>query len=119
MGTFHHVVFDEADDFTPRSRCIPLEWLDDRIRLTERESNAFAQVGALPFGFTQRGNSPTVPLRPGRWVRWLQNARWSSATGHGDWHYTAETVNIALGSVESAVFAGDPGKAIDERVALR
>ncbi|WP_454855816.1 hypothetical protein [Promicromonospora soli] len=66
------VVFDEADDFTPRSRCVQLEWLDDRIRLTEREGDSFAQVDALPFGFTQRGNHPTVPPRPGGWVRWLQ-----------------------------------------------
>jgi hypothetical protein len=116
--SFHQVIYDEADGFRPRSRSVPLESLDDRIRIDLREGAPVARVDP-PFGFTYRGHHPTVPLRHGRWVRWLQNARWTSATGHGDWRYTTESVNIAVGPVEPDVFCGAPGKVIDERVSLR
>ncbi|RPF22245.1 hypothetical protein [Myceligenerans xiligouense] len=117
-ASFHQVVFDETDAFTPESRRLPSELLDDRIRIDIHDAGPVVRVGPL-FGFTYRGYHPSVRLRPGRWVRWLQNARWTSATGHGDWRYTAETVNVAIAPVELGVFMGEPDKVIDERVSLR
>jgi hypothetical protein len=117
-ASFHQVVFDETDAFTPQSRCLPSELLDGRIRIDAHGAGPVVRVGPL-FGFTYCGYHPSVRLRPGRWVRWLQNARWTSAAGHGDWHYTAETVNIAVAPVEPGVFMGEPDKVIDERASLR
>lgn len=117
-ASFHQVVFDEIGAFAPRSRCIPLEQLDDRIHVDTHSAVPVVRVGPL-FGFSYRGHHPLVPLHPTRWVRWMQNARWTSATGHGDWRYTTEILNIAVAPVESDVFLGEPGKLIDQRVSLR
>lgn len=117
-ASFHQVVFDEIGEFTPRSQCLPLEQLDDRIHIDTHDTVPVVRVGPL-FGFGYRGYRPPVPLYPTRWIRWMQNSRWTSVTGHGDWRYTTEIVNIAVARVKPDVFLGEPGKLIDERVSLR
>ncbi|MGW2090658.1 hypothetical protein [Promicromonospora sukumoe] len=118
-GSFHQVIHAEVDGFQPRSTCMPLARLDDRIQIDASEDGLRVRVHPLSLGLTYRGFHPRVQLRPGRTVRWLQNARWSSATGHGDWHYEAEAVNIAHGPAEHEMFDGPPDKVVDERMHLR
>ncbi|MFD7026104.1 hypothetical protein [Promicromonospora sukumoe] len=118
-GSFHQVTHAEVDGYQPRSTCMPLARLDDRIQTVVSEEALWVQVHPLCLGLAYRGFHPRVRVRPGRTVRWLQNARWSTATGHGDRHYEAEAVNIAHWPAEHEVFDGPPDKIVDERMHLR
>lgn len=118
-ASFHQVIYGEADGFKPHSACVPLARLDDRVQIDASDDGLWVRVHPLRLGLTYRGFHPRVQVRPGRTVRWLQNARRISATGHGDWYYEAEAVNIAHGPVDREVFDGPPDKIVDERMHLR
>jgi hypothetical protein len=114
----HDVRLRERDDFVahevvqeaePDPEDVLLRWSDDRLRV---------ELVATPFGMPRRWRRPpAVWLRPGEWVRWQINYRF---TDHdGDWTYRLDTLSLAHGPVATNTFLGTPTRVVDERSSLR
>jgi hypothetical protein len=115
----HVVRLGEHDDFVAHESVVErapdlddvlLRWSDERLRV---------EPVATPFGTPRRWRRPpAVWLRPGEWVRWQVNYRFTSSCG-GDWTYRLDTLNLAHGTVAANAFLGEPTRAVDERSTLR
>lgn len=76
------------------------------------------ELVATPFGMPRRWRRPpAVWLRPGEWVRWQINYRFTDFDG--DWNYRLDTLNLAHGEVAANTFPGTPARVVDERSSLR
>ncbi|MGW4561721.1 hypothetical protein ACWEN3_04685 [Streptomyces sp. NPDC004561] len=110
----HVVRAAERDDFVPRESRAELRDLALSLRQGEDTLRVLARVEPL-FGLPPRPRRPpAVRLRPGQWVRWRLNYRFSSAAGMADWSYWLDTFNVAYGPVDREVFLAEPTVLVDE-----
>ena len=108
----HVVSVAERHGFEPRERWTDLGDIGVSLRERDGSLRVFAHSG---FGLPARPRRPpAVWLRPGQWIRWQLNHRFSSASGMADWSYSLDTFNIAYGPVDREVFLGKPTVLIDE-----
>ncbi|MFF8729317.1 hypothetical protein ACF073_22870 [Streptomyces sp. NPDC015171] len=110
----HFVRMSEHEGFAPRATRkslrdtgVSLREEGDRLRVHARVEPLFA-VPPRPR------RPPAVRLRPGQWVRWQLNYRFSSALGIRGWSYWLDTFNIAYGPVGQDVFLSEPTVLVDE-----
>ncbi|WP_256104019.1 hypothetical protein [Streptomyces sp. ODS05-4] len=115
----HCVRMDEEDAFAPRETGRPLRDVGVSLREQDGRLRVHARVGPL-FGLPPRPRRPpAVRLRPGQWVRWQLNYRFSSSLGIRGWSYWLDTFNVAYGPVDRDVFLADPTLVVDERGPVR
>lgn len=109
---------DEAHEFEPRASF--RDGQPDRadVLLQESDGRLRVQLVVSPWGQPRRWRRPpAVWLRPGEWVRWQVNYRFSSRLR--EWTYRLDTLNLAYGPAAADVFTGDPTRYVDERGLLR
>jgi hypothetical protein len=110
------VLLDEASDFTPVARSTPQLPNRSQVDLREAYGGLRVQLVATPFGMPRRWRRPpAVWLRPGQWVRWHINYRfsWPAARG-GAWSYRLDMLNLIYGSAEPGQFTGTPTRFVDD-----
>ncbi|KOV22273.1 hypothetical protein ADK60_24650 [Streptomyces sp. XY431] len=109
----------ERDRFQPRETREELRGIAVGLREADGRLRVLPRVDPL-FGLPPRPRRPpAVRLRPGQWVRWQLNYRFSSAAGMQDWSYWLDTFNIAYGPVDADVFLSVPTVFVDECGPLR
>ncbi|GAA3015237.1 hypothetical protein GCM10020229_28050 [Kitasatospora albolonga] len=115
----HHVRMDERHGFEPRESRVERREVAVSLRETDGTLRVLPRVDPL-FGLPPRHRRPpAVRLRPGQWVRWQLNYRFSSAAGVRDWSYWLDTFNIAYGPVALGTFLTEPTVSVDERGPVR
>ncbi|WP_053648936.1 hypothetical protein [Streptomyces sp. XY431] len=115
----HVVRMHERDRFQPRETREELRGIAVGLREADGRLRVLPRVDPL-FGLPPRPRRPpAVRLRPGQWVRWQLNYRFSSAAGMQDWSYWLDTFNIAYGPVDADVFLSVPTVFVDECGPLR
>ena len=113
------IQMSERDGFEPHERERELREVGLSLRDEGDRLRVLARVEPM-FGLPPRPRRPpAVRLRPGQWVRWQLNYRFSSAAGMRDWSYWLDTFNVAYGSVDSDVFLSEPPILVDECGPLR
>ena len=122
----HEVTMKEANGFRPTSSLRDLPQTRPRmtiegVSLTENGERlrVLPIIPALWQIPPRRSRPPAVHLKPGQWIRWQLNYRFSSATGRGDWTYHLHTLNLAYGLTEADAFLRIPTHYVDERGNLR
>ncbi|MFJ4796513.1 hypothetical protein [Kitasatospora purpeofusca] len=119
VRTAHVVRMAEREGFAPRETQEELRGIAVGLREADGRLRVLPRVDPL-FGLPPRlRRPPAVRLRPGEWVRWQLNHRFSSATGTQDWSYWLDTYNIAYGPVDAEVFLSEPTVFVDECGPLR
>jgi hypothetical protein len=114
----HEVLMDEAHEFELRASF--RDGQPDRadVLLEESDGRLRVELVVSPWGRPRRWRRPpAVWLRPGEWVRWQVNYRFSSRLR--EWTYRLDTLNLAYGPTAADVFTGDPTRYVDERGPLR
>jgi hypothetical protein len=117
----HEVVMREEKNFAPHAEHrvgipaeheVELRLVDDRLRV---------MLVANAWGMPRRNRRPpAVLLKPGEWLRWQINYRFSGSRPWGhQWSYRLDTLNIANGPVALDAFLGEPRHLVDERAFLR
>lgn len=115
----HVVRMREEHGFEPVGTFQDLDRVGVRLRESEGRLRVHPRIDPL-FGLPpRRRRPPAVGLRPGQWVRWQLNYRFSSAAGMQDWAYWLDTCNIAYGPVAPDVFLGTPDFVVDEQGPVR
>ncbi|MGJ5756012.1 hypothetical protein FB563_7710 [Streptomyces puniciscabiei] len=110
----HLVRVTERKDFTPEESRMDLNGIPMSLRERDGTLRVFAHCGPLSGLPPRPRRPPAVRLRPGQWVRWQLNHRYSSAAGTADWSYWLDTFNVAYGPVGHEVFLGEPTVLVDE-----
>ncbi|SEL32774.1 hypothetical protein SAMN05414137_107294 [Streptacidiphilus jiangxiensis] len=108
------IEMSECDGFHPRVSERDLREVGLSLRDEGGRLRVLARVEPM-FGLPPRPRRPpAVRLRPGQWVRWQLNYRFSSAAGMKDWSYWLDTFNVAYGPVAANVFVSEPTVLVDE-----
>lgn len=118
--TFAQVIqMSEHDGFEPHESERDLREVGLSLRDEGDRLRVLARVEPM-FGLPPRPRRPpAVRLRPGQWVRWQLNYRFSSAAGMQDWSYWLDTFNVAYGPIDSKVFLSEPTVLVDESGPVR
>ena len=113
----HEVVMREEDDFQPHAVVQPA-CQPSGLVLTEADDGLEIELLVPPACLPQRTFRPSrVTLRPGEWVRWQVNYRFTATCGTR--LYQLDTLNLCYGDASTDVFLGSPVRFVDERRHLR
>jgi hypothetical protein len=117
----HEVVMHERRAFEPHSVHRAERPGDDDVELRMVGDRLRVLLIASPWGMPRRNRRPpAVLLKPGEWVRWQINYRFSAGCPCGaEWSYRFDTLNLAHGPVRGDAFLGGPHHTVDERGFLR
>lgn len=115
----HFVRMSERDGFEPHEGELDLHAVGVSLRDEGDALRVLPRIEPM-YGLPPRlRRPPAVRLRPGEWVRWQLNYRFSSYAGVRDWSYWLDTFNIAYGPVDRDVFLSTPTVLVDERGPVR
>lgn len=114
----HEVVMREEGGFCPHATVEP-QAEPAGVLLHRNDDDLRVELVVSPWGMPSRTHRPAqVVLRPGEWLRWQVNYRFTNACD-GSWSYRLDTLNLAYGGAPVDVFLGRPVRFVDERRHLR
>jgi hypothetical protein len=117
----HEVVMREGQDFVPQFDHRTDLPTADEVELRPVDERLRVLLIASAWGMPRRHRRPpAVLLKPGQWLRWHINYRFSGGCPCGEeWSYRLDTLNLAHGPVAVDTFLGEPHQLVDERGFLR
>lgn len=106
----------EGQDFVPQFGHRTGLPTADEVTLRPVNERLRVQLVASAWGMPRRHRRPpAVLLKPGQWLRWHINYRFSGGCQCGEeWSYRLDTLNLAHGPVAVDTFLGEPHHLVDE-----